>query len=150
MNLKQAQQKFLQDAKYRQQYDKQKDGVELAMQIQAIRKELGINHLDLAQELGISRYDISKFEGLRGRVEPWVVSALVTRFQNELSKRGIQIEKWLVAEPMPQPSSRKNAQDVGPIRKSVPCIEASRNDKSTALPTDRQRLKSKEEEKDKA
>jgi DNA-binding transcriptional regulator YiaG len=149
MNLKQAQQHFSRDAKYRKHYDNQKDGVKLAMHALAIRKELRISLPDLARELGISKYDISKFEQLKGRVQPWVISVIVTRFQNELRERGIQVEKWFVAGPPPTEIPIKPGPNVDASRRSNPNVQASRHADGTPLPIDRQGLKSqKGEEKE--
>jgi transcriptional regulator with XRE-family HTH domain len=145
MNLKQAQQHLLRDAKYRQQYDKQKDGVELAMHIVAIRKELGISHLDLSNELGISRYDISKFENLKGRVAPWVISSIVTRFQGELRKRGINVEKWFVARPHPEESPRKTERNVETIGRPTVNLPLTRQGRGSSLPINRRTEKSPKE-----
>jgi hypothetical protein len=150
MNLKQAQQHFSRDAKYRQQYDKQKDGVELAMHALAIRKELGISLPDLARELGISKYDISKFEQLRGRVQPWVISVIVTRFQSELRKRGIQVEKWFFARPQPKEIPATPGQNLDASGRATPNVQTSRHVEGTPLPIDRQRLKSQVEKEKKS
>jgi transcriptional regulator with XRE-family HTH domain len=147
MDLKQAQQHFSEDAKYRQQYDKHKDGVDLAMHVLAIRKELGISQPELANELGISKYDISKFEQLRGRVAPWVISVIVTRFQSELRQRGIQVEKWFVARPEPEETPAKPAQNSDAFRTQNPNVQTSRRSWGATLPIDRVRPKSEEEEK---
>jgi transcriptional regulator with XRE-family HTH domain len=149
MNLKQAQQHLSRDAKYRQTYDKHKDGVELAMHSLAIRKELRISHSDLARELGISKYDISKFENLRGRVQPWVISVIVTRFQSELRQRGLQLERWLVPRPRPKEIAATPGQNAPSSRRPRPGVQAFRHDRGIALPIDRQRLKSQEEEESK-
>jgi hypothetical protein len=99
MNLDQAQQHFMQDTKYRAQYVKHKDCVSLAMNVVAIRKQLGLSHQSLAAELKISKYDISKFENLKGHVAPWVISVIVSRFEPQLRERGVSTEKWFVPRP---------------------------------------------------
>lgn len=140
MNLKQAQEHLLRDAKYRQQYEKHKDGVELAMHAVAVRKELGISHLDLARELGISRYDISKFENLKGRVEPWIISTIVARFQNELRERGIRVDKWFVARPSPaKPEQRAVASG-----KASTDVQSTRRERGRTLPNHKQRQSPRE------
>jgi DNA-binding transcriptional regulator YiaG len=149
MNLKQAQQHLSKDAKYRQQYDKHKDAVELAMHAVAIRKELGISHAVLASELGISKYEISKFENLRGRVEPWVISVIVTRFGSQLRKRGIQVERWFVPRPRPNEVPSKPGQNVVYSGRQTPSIQTSRHDRGTALANHRLRIKSQEEKESK-
>jgi DNA-binding XRE family transcriptional regulator len=149
MNLKQAQQHLSRDAKYRQQYDKHKDAVQLAMHTLAIRKELAVSHSALASELGISKYDISKFENLRGHVEPWVISVIVTRFQNELRKRGIQLEKWFVPRPSPKEFPKKGGQEAASSGTRTPNLQTSRHDTRTALPISRQRLNTQEIEESK-
>ena len=146
MNLKQAQQHLLRDAKYRQQYDKQKDGVELVMHTVAIRKELRISHSELAKELGISTYDISKFENMRGRVEPWVISVIVTRFQNELRKRGIGVEKWFVARPQPKEVPSGSEQNADRHARPIPNDQTAARERGAALPVDRRRMKNQKEE----
>jgi DNA-binding transcriptional regulator YiaG len=150
MNLKQAQEYFLRDAKYRQQYEKHKYGVELAMHVTAIRKELGISYPNLASELGISKYAISKFENLKGRVEPWVISAIVMRFQDELRKRGVQVERWFVTRPAnhvvpPTPTGPRDAHGKRAIN-----IQTSRQSNGPALTSGRRRISSAEKEESKA
>ncbi|MGO8699381.1 MAG: helix-turn-helix domain-containing protein [Limisphaerales bacterium] len=147
MDLKQAQEHFSGDAKFRQQYDRHKDGVDLAMQVLAIRKELGISHAALATELGISKYDISKIENLRGRVAPWVISVIVTRFQNELRKRGIEVEKWFVARPPPQGIALSSGPKADVCGRPIPSLQNSREGRSNNLPISRQSLLSEEEKK---
>jgi DNA-binding XRE family transcriptional regulator len=149
MNLKQAQQHFSRDAKYRQQYDKHKNAVELAMHALAIRKELGISQLELARELGISKNEISKFESLKGTVAPWVISIIATRFESELRKRGIQVEKWFVARPLPKEIPAMSGQPVVACGRPAPNLQISRNTRGTTLPIDRQRQKSHEEKESK-
>ena len=145
MNLKQAQRHLLRDAKYRQQYDKHKDGVELAMHIVAIRKELAISHLELCSELGISKFDISKFENLKGRVDPWVISIIVTRFKNELLKRGIKIEKWIVAQPHSKEILSKSYKRIEATGRPIPNVQTTRLSRSTDLSIERRKLKSQED-----
>ncbi|HUD46670.1 MAG TPA: hypothetical protein VMR33_07560 [Candidatus Baltobacteraceae bacterium] len=147
MDLTQAQQHFSEDAKYRQQYDKHKDGVDLAMHVLAIRKELGISHSALATELGISKYDISKIENLRGRVEPWVVSVIVTRFQNELRKRGIEVDRWFVARPPPEGIPVNSGPNVDSSRRPIPNLQNSLRGRSNDAPVGRRSLQSEEEKK---
>jgi DNA-binding XRE family transcriptional regulator len=147
MDLKQAQQHFSVDAKYRQQYDKHKNGVDLAMHVLAIRKELGISHSALATELGISKYDISKIENLRGRVQPWVVSVIVTRFEHELRKRGIEVEKWIVARPPPKGIPVSSGPNVDASRRPIPNLQNSRHASGNNMPIGRLRLQSEEEKK---
>ncbi len=149
MNLKQAQQHLSRDAQYRQMYDKHKDGVELAMHSLAIRKELRISHAELARELGISKYEISKFENLRGRVQPWVISVIVTRFQSELRKRGIQLERWFVPRPQPKEIPSRPGPNLDFSGRPTRNLQASRHDRVTTLPIDRQRLKPHEENESK-
>jgi transcriptional regulator with XRE-family HTH domain len=110
----------------------------------AVRKELGISLSELASELGISKYDISKFEKLRG-VEPWVISVIVTRFERELRQCGIQVDKWFVARPQPKEIPPKPGQNVDAYGRLAPNLQISRKGRATVLTIDRKRQKSHEE-----
>ncbi|HEX4121337.1 MAG TPA: hypothetical protein VH619_12020 [Verrucomicrobiae bacterium] len=147
MDLKQAQQHFSEDANYRRQYDKHKDGVDLAMHILAVRKELGISHSALATELGISKYDISKIENLRGRVNPWVLSVVVTRFQNELRDRGIEVEKWFVAKPPAKEIPISSGRNIGASGRPIPTLPNSRGGMGNGVPIGRKSPQSEEKKK---
>ena len=117
MNLKEAQERLAQDAKYRQQYEKLGDRVAIAMHLVAARKSLKLTKAALAEELGIQLYQISKVESLAPRADIHVTALLVDRFQNDLRRQGLIIDHWLPIAAEAKALARRRADETSSKQK---------------------------------
>jgi transcriptional regulator with XRE-family HTH domain len=110
MNLSELHQRLSKKPTYRKAYDAIGDVVLIGAAVRKLREDSAMTQQELADKLEISQFYLSRLATGSGRVAPYVVSAVVCHFEEELRGLGINVEPWLATTPKTAPAEKPLSQ----------------------------------------
>jgi len=127
MNLSELHQRLSKKPTYRKAYDAIGDLVLIGAAVRKLREDAEVTQQELATNLEISQFYLSRFETGSGRVAPYVVSAVVSHFEEELRGLGINVEPWRAKTPKTAPAEKPLSQ-----QRPIPLESVSRTRRPAA------------------